>query len=78
MMYGAIGLGYKSKLIICSSGANAIEYHNIIQEAECSMFLAKDTEHATTHLCRMGPLPTPQLQIGYFLRKDAYILQNGQ
>lgn len=30
MMYGAIGLGYKSRLIICSSGVNAIEYHDII------------------------------------------------
>ena len=29
-MYGTIGLGYKSKLIICSNGVNAVEYHDII------------------------------------------------
>ena len=33
MIYGAIGIGYKSKLVFCSGGVDNIEYRNIINES---------------------------------------------
>lgn len=33
MFYGAIGIGYKSKLIMCSNGVTAIEYQDIIKKS---------------------------------------------
>ena len=34
MVYGAIGVGYKSKLVACSNGVNAIEYRDILTKSE--------------------------------------------
>lgn len=33
-MYGAIGLDYKSKLVLCSEGVDALEYRTLIQKSE--------------------------------------------
>ena len=44
MVYGSIGVGYKSKLVVCSTGANALEYREIIEKS--GMFEDKnDTEY---------------------------------
>ena len=34
MVYGAIGIGYKSKLVICSNGVDNTEYRQIIEDSE--------------------------------------------
>ena len=33
MVYGAIGIGYKSKLVLCSDGVDNVEYRKIINES---------------------------------------------
>lgn len=34
MVYGAIGIGYKSKLVFCSNGVDALEYRNILEKSD--------------------------------------------
>ena len=34
MVYGAIGIGYKSKLVFCSNGVDALEYRSILEKSE--------------------------------------------
>ena len=34
MVYGAIGINYKSKLVACSAGVNALEYRKIMEKSE--------------------------------------------
>ena len=33
MIYGAIGLGYKSKLVVCQKSVDAIEYRKILEQS---------------------------------------------
>ena len=42
MVYGAIGLDYKSKLVACSNGVGALEYREILEKSE--MFKDKDSD----------------------------------
>lgn len=42
MVYGAIGLNYKSKLIACSNGVDAVEYREILEKSE--MFNDRDSD----------------------------------
>ena len=43
MVYGAIGIGYKSKLVLCSDGVDNLEYRKIIDES--NMFNVLDARY---------------------------------